>query len=169
MSRKSTLATLTYAPWTLTVIFLTLFIVYCVLYYQLKNKKVDQQPIPAIPAWTKVTKGTQNFTLTAPESFNTYVVKTTSSAGAATFASAASIVANNDRLNTVGQEFYFLINNISGTSLTFVAGTGNTLTTDLSTLTLATASYVIIKGLITNNTAGSEAVTYDNIATGTNA
>ena len=167
---SKSMMSLVYAPWTLTVVFLTLFIVYCVLYYNEKNKTVAKEPIPVIPEWTKVVKSTTNIAMAENETFNTYLVKSTSSAGALTFAAAESVVARaaliDDRLVVVGQEFYLVVNNVSGQNLTWVAGTGNTLT-DFATL--ATASYAIIKVTLTNVTAGEEAVEYTETYTGTNA
>jgi hypothetical protein len=169
MSRKS--SPYAYAPWSLTVVFLTLFIVYCVLYYTEINKKVDKQPIPVIPEWTYSAKtGNTPTTFTADDVLNAYVVKTSAEAAVtATFPTAASVVAAvaalDDRLLVVGQEFYMVLNNVSGQTITYGTGVGNT-KTDLTTL--ATASYEIIKVVLTNITEGSEAVSYTGTYTGLN-
>ena len=169
MSLKTTPAT--YAAFSLTAIFLALFVVFCVLYYTEKNKKVDKVAIPVIPAWTKTSKtGNGATTLLTTDVLNAYVVRQTGNAGiTATFPSAAivvaAVVALDSRLVVNNQQFYMVFNNISSQVVTFAAGTGNTLS---ALTTLADVSYVIIRVTLTNVTSGSEAVTYTGVATGTN-
>lgn len=108
-------------------------------------------------ATTLTTDGTGgNITLTAAQVINAIYRSTAGTTAAVTYPSAASVVAAIPQVQ-VGSSFDFIYQNGGSGTGTLTAGTGNTI---VGTATVPTTKTQLVKGIVTNATAGSEAVTY---------
>jgi hypothetical protein len=153
------------------VVFLVLFIVFCVKYYNLKNKTVSATALPTyIPFTHAQDANNAGVHLGGGDVINKYWVQNAAS-GAQTlyFPSAADIVAyakaSIDTIDLVNG-YTMIVNNHTGYTLTLdLSATG--LTTNVGE-TLANNHYVILQVTLTSIVSGSEAVDLNDIGNGQN-
>jgi hypothetical protein len=129
-------------------------------YNELKSSYNRKQSAPTVPLpeWSKA--GDNNVVILAgADALNKYWIQNANggSTQTLTFPPAEETVASAPT-KIVGNVYYMVINNISGHTMTFIAGAGNTLLSFPANL--ATGHWMIVKVELTNVKEGHEAVLF---------